>query len=208
MFFVEHIGLTEYQRYFAEQPQIANRAASLAINQSVERKAIPISREHMLRQVAFPPGYLREKAGRRAEPRFGIKYKASPTSLVSAIAGRFAPTSLARFVTRRNAQKRSGVSVRINPGSTVALPRAFLVGLRSGNLGLAIRLRPGEVLSNTIGAKIITTGPMAGLALLYGPSVEQVFRSVSLDIEPDVLLYLQTEFLRQYDRLSRERSRG
>lgn len=180
----------------------------MAINQTVERKAIPISREHMLRQVAFPPGYLRERAGRRAEPRFGIKYKASPTQLQSAIAGRFAPTSLARFVTRRNVQRRNGVSVRINPGSTVALPRAFLVGLRSGNLGLAIRLKPGETLIKTIGAKIITQGPMAGLALLYGPSVEQVFHSVAQEIEPEVLAYFQTEFLRQYDRLSRERNRG
>lgn len=208
MYFVEQIGLDQYNRYFADQPDIANRAASMALNQTAERRAIPLAREHMVRQVAFPAGYLRERAGRRSEPRFGLKYKASPTQLETAIAGRFAPTSLARFVTRRNAQRKNGVAVVVNPGSPVALPRAFLVGLRSGNLGLAIRLKPGETLHNTIGAKVITSGPMKGIALLYGPSVEQVFRTVSIDIEPEVLAYLQTEFLRQYDRLNREKTRG
>jgi len=87
----------------------------------------------------------------------------------------------------------------------VTLKRAFLINLRSGNVGLGIRLRPGETMENTVGAKLITTGPLAGVALLYGPSVDQVFRTVAVDISPDLLVYLQAEFLRQIQRLSGNR---
>jgi hypothetical protein len=106
---------------------------------------------------------------------------------------------------RRSARARAaGVTVTINPGRPVTLKRAFLINLKNGNRGLAIRLRPGEVLSNTIGAKLITSGPLAGVALLYGPSVEQVFRTVATDITPALESYLETEFLRQFIRLSND----
>jgi hypothetical protein len=97
---------------------------------------------------------------------------------------------------------RKPIRVQIKRGSRVKLPRAFLINLRGGNIGLAIRLRPGETLQHTIGAKLIRTGPLAGVALLYGPSVEQVFRTVAEDISPELMSRLQTEFLRQFSRLS------
>jgi hypothetical protein len=37
--------------------------------------------------------------------------------------------------------------------------------------------------------------------LLYGPSVDQVFRTVAVDISPPLLDNLQSEFLRQFQRL-------
>jgi hypothetical protein len=84
------------------------------------------------------------------------------------------------------------------------LGRAFFINLNSGNIGLGIRLKNGETLTNTTGAKIITKGPLAGVALLYGPSVDQVFRSVAVDISPPLLDALSIEFLRQFDRLFRD----
>jgi hypothetical protein len=93
--------------------------------------------------------------------------------------------------------------VQIKPGRIVELPRAFLLTLRNGNVGLGIRLKPGETLQHTIGAKLITSGPLAGVALLYGPSVDQVFRSVAVEITPELLNELELEFLRQFIRMTR-----
>lgn len=211
MIFFTTSGVTDWKKYFEQLPDIARTSARLAINQTAERRAIPLAREMMLSQVAWPTGYLTERVN--GEPRFGIHERATTGKLVASIRGRFQPTSLARFTrqrpgsrtTRRHARARTRVpiKVQIHPGRPIELKRAFLINLRSGNLGLGIRLRPGEVLANTVGAKLITSGPLAGVSLLYGPSVEQVFRSVASDIMPDVSRYLETEFLRQFIRLSR-----
>ena len=65
------------------------------------------------------------------------------------------------------------------------------------NLGLAIRLRPGEKLQNKVAARRVEKG----LYLLYGPSVDQVFRSrdgtgVATDLVPDIEQDLSDEFIR------------
>jgi hypothetical protein len=49
---------------------------------------------------------------------------------------------------------------------------------------------------------MITTGRLAGVALLYGPSVDQVFRSVAVEISPPLLVNLEVEFLRQFIRMT------
>lgn len=196
--FIDAYGLREMGAYFDRAPQIATRAAKFAINDTTERKGLKLAREAMLTQVNWPGGYLNP-------PRFALRYKATDDSLEAAIGGRQTPTSLARFTGRRTATRgRSSIKVQIHPGRSVELQRAFLITLRNGNLGLAIRLKPGEVLHNSIGAKLITSGPLAGVALLYGPSVDQVFRTVAVDISPPVLDALATEFLRQFDRLSKD----
>jgi hypothetical protein len=210
MIFVTAEGLSDWSKYFEALPQAARTAARLAVNQTAERQGLKLARDAMLQQVAWPTGYLTELIN--SEPRFGIAKRATNDSLVASLRGRFQPTSLARFTrqqvarrtTRRSARARAaGITVMINPGKPVTLKRAFLINLRNGNRGLAIRLRPGEVLANTIGAKLITSGPLKGVALLYGPSVEQVFRTVATDITPELQTYLETEFLRQFIRLSR-----
>ena len=70
--------------------------------------------------------------------------------------------------------------------------RAFLMNLRSGNLGLAVRLAPGERIDN----KRRMVQMSNGLYLLYGPSVDQVFRSVAEDVSADAGDFLEQEFLR------------
>lgn len=197
--FVDAFGIDNWQRYFDANPDITRRAARLAINDTAQRKGLPLARERMLLQVAWPTGYL-------APPRFELKQRATDGNLVASIGGRFTPTSLARFTGRRSVpargRRRAPISVTVNPGHTIPLPRSFLINLRNGNLGLAVRLKPGESLQRTVGAKLITSGPLKGVALLYGPSVDQVFRSVAVEITPALLDNLQTEFLRQYVRLS------
>lgn len=210
MIFMNVEGLSEWRKYFEALPDVARTAARLAINQTAERRGLPLARQAMLQQVAWPTGYLTERVN--SEPRFGVSQRATTGNLQAALRGRFQPTSLARFTrqqvgnrtTRRSARARApGITVTVHPGRPITLKRAFLINLKNGNRGLAIRLRPGEVLSNTIGAKLITSGPLAGVALLYGPSVEQVFRSVASEITPALSNYLETEFLRQFIRLGR-----
>lgn len=204
--FIDALGIQNFERYLESFPAETRRAASMALNQVSERKGLKLAREKMIEQVAFPTGYL-------YPPRFQVSEKANPGKLLSVIRGAFTPTPLARFAGTQRARfvtarkhsrrvQRPTIKVQIKPGRFVELKRAFLLTLRNGNIGLGIRLRPGEVLTNTIGAKLITKGPLAGVALLYGPSVDQVFRSVAVDITPPLLADLESEFLRQFIRMT------
>jgi len=213
---IDTTGLRDYRKYLQMLPDIAPRAAALAINQTAERQGLTLAREAMLEQVAFPSGYLSGNDG-VGQKRFRLKYRANQDTLEAGIVGQFSPTPLARFSTartsfvtartrgrRRSRRPGGGVTVTVQPGRSVTLKRAFLLSLRSGNVGLGIRLKPGETLEHTVGAKLITSGPLAGVALLYGPSVDQVFRTVAVDISPALLVQLEAEFLRQFIRLQKD----
>lgn len=203
--FIEATGLKEYARYLEQFPVITPRAARIALNQTAERKGLKLSRERMLQQVAFSSGYL-------YPPRFEVSKKATDSSLLATIRGAFTPTPLARFAGAQRTRfatarahnrrvNRPKIRVEIKPGHPIVLPNAFLLTLKNGNIGLGIRVKPGEVLHHSVGAKFIATGPLAGVYLLYGPSVDQVFRSVAAEISPDLLLELESEFLRQFLRM-------
>ncbi len=202
--FIDAVGLQDAQKYFEQAPARARRAAHYAINDTAQRSGLKLAREAMLEQVAFPKGYL-------YPPRFQVKERATDTKLQATIVGRYTPTPLARFagaartrfVKRTGAHRRrgTGVTVQIQPGHPTTLRRAFLLTLRNGNIGLGVRLRPGEVLAHSVGAKLIPSGPLKGVYLLYGPSVDQVFRTVAVDISPPLLSDLYAEFLRQFVRL-------
>jgi hypothetical protein len=179
------------------------------VNQTAERRGLKMAREAMLAQVAFPRGYLTETA-RSGEKRFRLSYRATDSRLEAGIKAADSPTPLARFAgVSRGAFVRTGrrgrrpIQVTINPGQPNTIERGFFIQLRSGNIGLGIRLKNGQRLTNTIGAKYITNGPLAGVALLYGPSVDQVFATVATDISPALLEYLSLEFVRQFERLFR-----
>lgn len=195
--FIEQVGLDVAAKYFERAPSIATTAARLAINQVAERKGLKAAREAMEAQVAFPSGYL-------TAPRFLIRQRASNSSLEAVIAGRHTPTSLARFVTSGRGRRRgTPLTVQVHPGRPITLNRAWLINLRNGNVGLAVRLRSGEQLLNRrLAARTINSGPLRGVTLLYGPSVDQVFRTVAGDIAPALADDLATEFLRQFVRLS------
>ena len=205
--FIEALGIKDYTKYLEQFPDKVPQAASMALNQTTQRKGLKLAREAMIQQVQFPSGYL-------YPPRFGVDKKASPGSLLASIRGAFTPTPLARFAGTQRARfvaartnnrqaPRPKIRVQIKPGQFTTIARAFLITLRNGNIGLGIRLKPGEVLQNTIGTKLIVGGPLNGVYLLYGPSVDQVFRSVAVDITPPLLDELEQEFLRQFIRMVR-----
>jgi|AntRauTorcE11897_2_1112592.scaffolds.fasta_scaffold00620_20 hypothetical protein len=169
-------------------PQIA-RKAQQAINTTTRRRRTSAARE-MQQQVAFPARYLSGSSG-----RLKIDKMASPRSLEARITGRDRPTSLARFAASRNpaaSRKAGGVKVTVAPGETQFMEGAFIMKLKGGNLGLAIRLKAGESVRN----KKQMTRVGKGLYLLYGPSVNQVFRGVAEDGVRDTAGFLAQEFFR------------
>ena len=175
-------------------PQIM-RAAYRAINATADRTRTA-SAEEIRRQVNFPASYLRPSSG-----RLSVTRRASSSNLEAIITGRRRATSLARFVTSGTAGKK-GASVAVKPGRNVELPNAFLMKLRSGsdidtknNLGLAIRTERGKRPDAAYKPVRIADG----LWLLYGPSIDQVFRTVRQDVTPDAEKYLASEFTRLLD---------
>lgn len=200
------VSLLEVEDFLQELPGVARKAARMAINDTTARKAVPGFRKAMKAEVNFPAGYLEDTE------RFGQTKKATDADLSATVTARFRPTSLARFAgtpSFEGARRSGGVSVRVNKGGTASrIPGAFFVKLRRGgdtqdgfNVGLAIRLKPGQVLKGRknggSGVKLADN-----LYLLYGPSVDQVFRDVSVTESPQVADDLQREFIRQWVRLA------
>lgn len=163
-------------------PRDIARWASMAVNKTADtfRKR---SQDDMMQEVAFSASYLRQ--------RLTVSKKANRDSLEAVISGRDRPTSLARFVTRGKLRQQ-GVDLTVQPGKGISLDRAFLIQLKNGNRGLAVRLPAGQTLRNSRKAKKLANN----LYLLYGPSVDQVFKGVAGDEAPKALAYLEREFIR------------
>lgn len=179
------------------------RKASIAINATV-KKFRTLAARQMNQEINFGMGYLTRKQG-AGKPRLSIRF-AGPHSLEAAISGRDRPTSLARFVKGVRTKKRgkAGVTLEVSPGNTTTMRRAFLMGLKSGNTGLALRLKPGEKVENKhIMVQAYSTRTQnsrrpsdRNLYLLYGPSVDQVFRSVAEEMAVPAGEFLEKEFIR------------
>jgi hypothetical protein len=176
-------------------------AALRAVNKTADKYRTTSARR-IREQVKFPARMLTPRA-----KRLYVSRRAKRTDLSAVITGRARPTSLAQFVigTPRRGQ---GVRVEVAPGKSRFLRRAFLVKLKAGsagidtkfNMGLAVRLKPGEYIRN----KNKSTRLAKGLFLLYGPSIDQVFidstgRGVAQDLSPDIADSMNDEFLRLLD---------
>lgn len=189
-------GLAELKS-FDTLPQDILVAARRAVNKTTDR-AYAASGRGIRMQVNLPARYVTGKNG-----RLRIKSKASGTRLEGVIEGRQRPTSLARFASGGAPGRKGGVTVEVKPGGARFMKRAFLMRLRSGaqltdtkfNLGLAIRLREGESIRNK--REMIRLD--RNLYLLYGPSIDQVFRDVADDVAPQTADYLEAEFARLLD---------
>lgn len=174
-------GLDELRDIETLDARVLLRARQ-AINDTLRRARTALDRE-IRQQVAFPARYL--------GTRLRVSQFAHGTSLQGTITGRDRPTSLARFATGKPSA-RGGVRVQVAPGSRKQMRRAFLMELKHGNIGLAIRLKPGE----TIRHKKYLAKVSRGLYLLYGPAVNQVFAGVADDESNQIAAMLQKEFTR------------
>ncbi len=184
----------ELSTYFEQMPGVADHAAQLAINDTARGTAMRLARQQMMEEINFPSSYLKS--------RLNIDKFASRKDLEAVISGRDRPTSLARFATNAKAGQR-GVMVEVRKGSAKMMKKGFIIKLKNGNLGLAIRLAAGETLMNkNLPANVFSSSLGTGVVLLYGPSVDQVFRGVATDIQPEVADAAAAEFFRQFARLS------
>lgn len=206
-------GVREFEKYLDRQPAIASKAAALAINDTT-RDVYARSRKEIINEVNLPASYVDGKDG--GQPRLRIAKLSNDKDLNAVIIGRQRATSLARFDARqlylgakKGGQKKAGVSVRVK-NQRKKIPQAFLINLKrgtseDGNVGLAIRLPAGE----RIRSKYIQARPLGGggrrtddVYLLYGPSVQQLFSRISVQMQPYIDRKLNTEFRRQFARLS------
>lgn len=196
-------GLLDLGKYLDAMPNVATHAAYMAINQVAQRKAIPIIRTGIMEQVEFSSSYLNAD-------RLNVTRKATSGNLEAVIGARSRPTSLARFAKGQTPEstRKGGVSLLVKPGQPVNLKKAFLVKLNAGksadenfNVGLAVRLKPGESIKNKTNASS-TAHFSPNVYLLYGPSVDQVFKTVAVDVGPLIAEDLSAEFVRQFVRLS------
>ena len=202
---ISSIDLEDLAAYLESRPEVARRAARMAINDVTSRTAVPTFRKAVEAEVNFPAGYV-------DKDRLGQTQKATDANLTAIITARFRPTSLARFAQGQSfegARRTGGVNVRVKRGGGAKrITGAFFVRLNRGgdtqdgfNMGLAIRLKPGEALrGRKKGGSSVQLAP--NLYLLYGPSVDQVFRDVSVIEAPKVADKLTQEFTRQWVRLN------
>lgn len=153
-------------------------------------------------QVAFPASYVSPSS-----KRLWVKTRARRGAFETVIEGRGTPTSLARFtrqgVLAGGKRHRGGkINVTVKPGETKSISRAFLIRLKSGNVGLAVRTS-GEKPRNAYRPKAIGKN----LWLLYGPSVDQALTAASKDdgifedMMPETLEIVEAEFHRQLELL-------
>lgn len=195
-------GLGSLEHFFKSAPEAATTAARMAINTVAERSGMKMIRDQMLAQVAFPRGYL-------AGDRLRVAQKATNANLEAVILGRKRATSLARFATGPTVLNgKAGLQVRVKNGRTSYFKRAWLVRLKAGasmdedkyNIGFALRLAPGESLNKRTEHKSwLIPGKVA---LLYGPSVDQVFRDVAYQVDEPISIMVEDEFFRQFARLT------
>lgn len=183
-------GLGGLNDYFKEFPDIANKAAALAINDVAGGTGLTMLRNDMYSQVNFRKGYLDRS-------RLGLIKSATPSNLEAVIKGRDRPTSLAQFVQGTPARG-SKITVMVKPGRSKVLSSAWLVELEGGNMGLAVRLKPGQRLNKT--SPGVQLRP--NVYLLYGPSVDQILGSVADDNSAKLATMIEREFVRQFVRLS------
>lgn len=196
--FIAVEGLTNAESYFKAVPKAAATSASIAINQVLQRSGMALIRKTMTENIAFPKGYL-------SGERLGVSQFAKPGKLEGVITGRGRATSLARFAQGQPIGK-PGISVRVNNGGTKLLRAAWLVKLNKGasfsedryNIGLAVRVKPGDSIvgKNTAHSSWLVKD---SVALLYGPSVDQVFRNVADELALPIADMVAAEFYRQLE---------
>jgi len=195
-------GLESLQMSLRTMPQVTKKAAKLAINTVAQRSGMTLIKRTMESEIDFPSGYLNGD-------RLKVTKLANENNLEAVIEGRKRATSLARFAAGSAINGKAGVTVKVKKGRSTFLKRAWLVKLRKGasmtedqyNVGLAVRVNAGEriVDKRTTHQSWLVPGKVA---LLYGPSVDQVFRSVADETTPEIAQLLNNEFTRQFLRLS------
>ena len=203
--FVEVGGLERFADGDGLLPANVEMALQRAINRTIDRFRTKTARA-VLDQIAFPASYLSPSAG-----RLTVTKRAYKGSLEARLTGRDQATSLARFAKEKRVTtgsqrpKHGKINVRVAAGGAYhSLPRAFLMKLKNGNIGLAVRTDGSKPRGAHV-PKLIAKN----LWLLYGPSVDQAMlsaagRGILDDLAPEADEFLSFEFERQMDLLEKK----
>lgn len=199
---VDLSGMIALEQFLLAAPEITNKAAAMALNDTIGGpRGLGVYRQAIRAEINFPQGYLNDE-------RFGFDKRATPSDLSASLVARQRPTSLARFATSGAVGQRGGVTVKVKPsGASKTFKSAFLVRLRAGdsiedgNIGLAVRLQPGQTLNKKDQSRMVHLE--ANVVLLYGPSIDQVLNtSVAEAKTPEVTDNFEIEFFRQFARMT------
>ena len=195
-------GIKDFEKRLEEAETKTLRAASSALNKGADylrKRGV----EEVVKQVSLTRPYARKNltVTERAQPKHG--------RLSSTVTGRKRPTSLLRF-DGVDLGRGKGVSVNV-AGRRRVIRRGFPMKLkgRGGqgeNVGLAIRLPKNDRIKNKrIVRKPLFKDKDTGIWLLYGPSVDQIFRNATRPMQgfpdkvmPDTYEVIQKEFERAF----------
>lgn len=201
----EFEGIFEAEEFIRGVPKQSKRALRLAINTVVARAGMKMITSKMYNQIGFPTGYLKGD-------RIGVTRYATENSLEAVITARKRATSLARFAasgTPIGSRSGTGVRVTVHNGKSKTFKNAWLVRLRKGksltednfNVGLAVRVKQGDSIVGKHSAHQAWLNPQHTVALLYGPSVDQVFSNILHEVGQPILDLVGDEYFRQLGRL-------
>lgn len=182
----------------AEQEGAKVRKAAMRAVNKATTKGRTASGRAIRNHANLPAGYLTGAAGRLV-----LSKAASQSNLERDITGRRRPTSLARYTNMKvltpeqGRRNKRGVKVAVKPGGAKYIKRGFVMRLKSGgsesnNLGLAIRTDGGAP-AGSFKAKRINDK----LWLVYGLSVDTLFRRVIDEVSPGIADDMEAEFWRQ-----------
>lgn len=192
-YFIDAIGIREFERTLHALGQGVVPAAAYAINDTAlfARRA---GAKEIASEINLKPAYI--------DSKLTVTQRASTTSLEAVVTGRDRPTSLARFAqgSPRFGKQRQAPKVRVKAsGGASPIRNGFYMRLKRGNsiisaennnIGLAIRLKEGERISNK--NQMVPIG--SGVYLLYGPSVAQAYRSAAQETSEAVAENLAARF--------------
>ncbi|MBT9159042.1 MAG: hypothetical protein DDT26_00291 [Dehalococcoidia bacterium] len=202
---IEISGLQELQSLFERGPEAAEIAERLAVNDTIDWARRQASKR-IRGEIAFRARYL---GNGDDDGALSVPKKSRGSGDYAVLRARNDARSLASFATPRFGPGKRNPKLRVGTGRSTNIERGFGVRLRRGNadidsenynLGLAIRLKPGERVQNKTRMRAFGT---SGLYLLYGPSVAQVFDDVAIEMRDEVANYLADQFVRQFVRLTR-----
>lgn len=200
---VDVFGLKGFDDLVKRLSQSVDPAARVAINDgarfAVREGAKDISSELNLSQRYIMGG---------PAPRLLVRRFASDSDLEAVVTGRDRPTSLSRFSRSavRFGHQRLSPTVKVSAqGGGQRIRGSFFVRLRRGinldgenfNVGLAVRLKPGQRIP---GKNTMAKPGRNGFYLLYGPSVGQAYRTASVRTVPAVEKRISNTLARELSR--------
>ena len=196
-------GFEQLERALQTLGREINPSARMAINDSA-RFAVRVGAKAISDDLNLNKRYITGGP----TPRLGVSRYAKVEDLEATVTGRDRPTSLARFTKAapRFGRQATSPTVRVNrAGGNQKVRGSFFVRLRSGkersadnyNVGLAVRLKPGDTIS---GKNRMAKAGKNGFYLLYGPSVGQAYRSQARKTAPQITAHLGNQMARQLNR--------